>query len=174
MADQKPETPKSAAPAAPQEEKKMSVQQLLDAAEKKEKDAAAAAAKTEGPAKKKVRKQKRTVLKARACIHAGDNNTIVTITDLDGKVLGWASSGSSGFKGSRKSTPYSAKVAAEKAMGIVQQFGIQSLQIEVKGIGPGREQAIRGLQVAGVNFDAIVDRTPIAHGGCRAPKPRRV
>jgi small subunit ribosomal protein S11 len=160
-------------PTAAAEDKKPSVQQLLEAAEKKEKDAAAATAKADAP-KKKVRKQKRTVLKARACIHAGDNNTIVTITDLDGKVLGWASSGSSGFKGSRKSTPYSAKVAAEKAMGIVQQFGIQSLQIEVKGIGPGREQAIRGLQVAGVNFDAIVDTTPIAHGGCRPPKPRRV
>ncbi len=172
MADIKPASPSSAA--AP-EEKKLSVQQLLDLAEKKEKEAAAAAAKPEtGAGKKKVRKQKRTVLKARACIHAGDNNTIVTITDLDGKVLGWASSGSSGFKGSRKSTPYSAKVAAEKAMGLVAQFGIQSLQIEVKGIGPGREQAIRGLQVAGVNFDAIIDQTPISHGGCRAPKPRRV
>lgn len=125
-------------------------------------------------AKKKVRRSKRSVLKARACIAAGENNTIVTITDLDGKVLGWASSGSAGFKGARKSTPYAAKVAAEKAMGIVSTFGIQSLEIEVKGIGPGREQAIRGLQVAGITFDAIVDRTPIAHGGCRAPKPRRV
>jgi small subunit ribosomal protein S11 len=125
-------------------------------------------------AKKKVRRSKRSVLKARACIAAGENNTIVTITDMDGKVLGWASSGSAGFKGARKSTPYAAKVAAEKAMTIVSPFGIQSLEIEVKGIGPGREQAIRGLQVAGITFDAIVDRTPIAHGGCRAPKARRV
>ncbi len=136
-------------------------------------DAGAAAEPT--PKKKSRRsKSKRVVQKARACIHAGDNNTIVTITDMDGNVLGWASSGSSGFKGSRKSTPYSAKVAAEKVMGLVQQYGIQSLQIEVKGIGPGREQAIRGLQVAGMNFEAIIDATPVAHGGCRAPKPRRV
>ena len=133
-------------------------------------DAAAAEATT----KKKVRRSKRSVLKARACIAAGENNTIVTITDMDGKVLGWASSGSAGFKGARKSTPYAAKVAAEKAMTIVAPFGIQSLEIEVKGIGPGREQAIRGLQVAGMTFDAIVDRTPVAHGGCRAPKARRV
>lgn len=123
---------------------------------------------------RKAKKTKRTVPKARACICAGENNTIISITDMDGKVLAWASSGSSGFKGTRKSTPYAAKVAAERVMTMVQPFGIQSMQIEVKGIGPGREQAIRGLQVAGVNFDAIIDRTPIAHGGCRRPKPRRV
>lgn len=128
----------------------------------------------EATPKKKVKKSKRTVLKARACISCSENNTIVTIADMDGKVLAWASSGSSGFKGARKSTPYAAKVAAERAMGMVTAFGIQSLQIEVKGIGPGREQAIRGLQVSGINFDAIIDRTPVAHGGCRPPKPRRV
>ncbi len=139
-----------------------------------DKNVPAAGGKPEAAPKRKAKKNKRTVVKARACIHAGENNTIVTITDLNGQVLGWASSGSSGFKGSRKSTPYSAKVAAEKAMGLVTSFGIQSLQIEVKGIGPGREQAIRGLQVSGVTFDAIIDRTPIAHGGCRLPKPRRV
>lgn len=125
-------------------------------------------------AKRKTKKNKRTVTQARACIKAGENNTIVSITDLNGQVLAWASAGSSGFKGARKATPYAAKVAAERAMSMVTSFGIQSLQIEVRGIGPGREQAIRGLQVAGVNFDAIVDTTPIAHGGCRAPKPRRV
>ena len=149
---------------------------MADTPPKKAQDpkAAAPGADAAPTPKRKTKKVKRTVLKARACIHAGDNNTIVTITDMDGKVLGWASSGSSGFKGSRKATPYSAKVAAEKVMGLVQQFGIQSLQIEVKGIGPGREQSLRGLQVAGLNFDAIIDRTPIAHGGCRACKPRRV
>ena len=124
--------------------------------------------------KRKVKKTKRSVPKARACISATENNTIVSITDPNGQVLAWASAGSSGFKGARKSTPYAAKVAAERAMSQVASFGIQSLQIEVKGIGPGREQAIRGLQVAGLNFDAIIDTTPIAHGGCRAPKPRRV
>ncbi len=137
-------------------------------------DPAAKAPEADAKAKRKVKKNKRTVLKARACISATENNTIVTITDMDGKVLSWASSGSSGFKGARKSTPYAAKVAAERAMTAAQPLGIQTLQIEVKGIGPGREQAIRGLQVAGINFDAIVDTTPMAHGGCRAPKPRRV
>jgi len=137
--------------------------------------AAPPAEKTEGKAKgKKKKKNRRTVDKARVCINASENNTIVTITDLKGDVLAWASAGSSGFKGARKSTPYAAKVAAERAMSMISSFGIQSLSIEVKGIGPGREQAIRGLQVAGINFDSIVDQTPIAHGGCRAPKPRRI
>lgn len=125
-------------------------------------------------AKRKVKKTKHSVPKARACVRATENNTIVTITDLSGKVLSWASSGSSGFKGARKSTPYAAKVAAEKAMTAAQPFGIQSLEIEIKGIGPGREQAVRGLQIAGVNFESITDKTPIAHGGCRTPRPRRV
>ena len=124
--------------------------------------------------KGKKKKTKRSVLKARACISCSENNTIVTITDLSGNVLAWSSAGSAGFKGARKSTPYAAKVAAERAMGMVSSFGIQNLNIEVKGIGPGREQAIRGLQVAGINFDSIQDRTPVAHGGCRAPKPRRI
>lgn len=132
------------------------------------------AEKADAKAAKRPKKAKRSVPKARACICAGENNTIVTITDPAGNVLGWASSGSSGFKGTRKSTPYAAKIAAERAMGLVEQFGIQTLQVEVKGIGPGREQAIRGLQVAGVTFDAIIDTTPIAHGGCRPAKPRRV
>lgn len=135
---------------------------------------------TEAPAeaaavpKRKPKKNRMSVPKARACICASENNTIVTITDPSGNVLAWASSGSCGFKGARKSTPYAAKVAAEKAMNVAAPFGIQSLDIEVKGIGPGREQAIRGLQVAGVNFESIQDTTPIAHGGCRSPRPRRV
>ena len=123
---------------------------------------------------RRAKKAKRTVTKARACIYAGENNTIITITDMAGKVLGWASSGSAGFKGSRKSTPYAAKVAAEKAVTAVASYGIQSFQVEVKGIGPGREQAIRGLQISGVDFGAIIDTTPIPHGGCRMAKPRRV
>ncbi len=138
------------------------------------KPADVAAAGSETAPKRRAKKSKRTVPKARACVCAGENNTIISITDMDGKVLAWASSGSSGFKGTRKSTPYAAKVAAERVMTMVQPYGIQAMQIEVKGIGPGREQAIRGLQVAGVNFDAIIDVTPIAHGGCRKPKPRRV
>lgn len=140
--------------------------------------AAAAVSPTEGDAaaapKRKVKKNKNAVPHARACITANENNTIVSITDLNGNVLTWASSGSCGFKGARKSTPYAAKVAAEKAMTLAQPLGIQTLVIEVKGIGPGREQAIRGLQVAGINFESIQDTTPIAHGGCRPPRPRRV
>jgi small subunit ribosomal protein S11 len=123
------------------------------------------------PKKKRV---KRTVPKARVCISAGENNTIVTFTDLSGNVLGWSSSGSSGFKGTRKSTPYAAKVAAENAALKVKPYAIESVTVEVKGLGPGREQAIRGLQSAGLNLDAIIDVTPIAHGGCRPPVRRRV
>ena len=158
---------------APLPPKKKTAADIMDAATPAMSAAAPADAKADG-AKRKVKKVKRTILKARACIKAGENNTIVSITDPNGQVLAWASAGSSGFKGARKATPYAAKVAAERAMSMVTSFGIQSMQIEVKGIGPGREQAIRGLQVAGVNFDAIVDTTPIAHGGCRPAKPRRV
>ena len=137
-----------------------------------EKDAAPAA---EAP-KPKVRKKrvKRTVPKARVCVHAGENNTIVTFTDLEGHVLGWCSAGSAGFECTRKSTPYAAKVAAETAAGKMTMFGIESVQVEIKGIGPGREQALRGLQAAGLNLDAIIDTTPIPHGGCRPARRRRV
>ena len=124
-----------------------------------------------GPRKKKI---KRTLQKARVCIHAGENNTIVSFTDFDGNVLGWSSSGSAGFKGTRKSTPYAAKVAAETAALKVKPYGIESITVEIKGLGPGREQAIRGLQAAGLNLDAIIDTTPIAHGGCRQAGRRRV
>jgi small subunit ribosomal protein S11 len=130
---------------------------------------------TEAPAPKVRRKKvKRTLPQARACIHAAENNTIVTITDLEGNVLGWSSAGASGFEGTRKSTPYAAKVAAENAVQKVVSYGIQSVTVEIKGIGPGREQAIRGLQGAGLNLDAIVDITPIPHGGCRRSRRRRV
>lgn len=124
-----------------------------------------------GPRKKKI---KRTLQKARVCIHAGENNTIITFTDFDGNVLGWSSSGSSGFKGTRKSTPYAAKVAAENAANKVKPYGIESVTVEVKGLGPGREQSLRGLQAAGMNLDAIIDTTPIPHGGCRPAGRRRV
>lgn len=126
------------------------------------------------PTKARKKKVKRTVPKARVCIQASENNTIVTFTDMDGKVLAWASAGSSGFEGTRKSTPYAAKVAAETAAKKVAGFGVESLRVELKGLGPGREQAIRGLQSAGMNLDAIVDVTPIPHGGCRPPRRRRV
>lgn len=124
--------------------------------------------------KNRKKKIKRTVKQARVCIKAGENNTIVSITDMDGSVLAWASSGSSGFEGTRKSTPYAAKVAAETAASKCTSFGIESVIVEIKGLGPGREQAIRGLQAAGYNLDAIVDVTPIPHGGCRPARRRRV
>ncbi len=124
--------------------------------------------------KTRKKKVKRTVPKARACIHCGENNTIVTLTDLEGNVLAWSSAGSSGFQGTRKSTPYSAKVAAENAVMKAASFGIQEVIVEIKGIGPGREQSMRGLQAAGLNLDSIVDVTPIPHGGCRRSRRRRV
>lgn len=124
------------------------------------------------PKKGARKKVKRTLPKARVCILAGENNTIITFTDLEGNVLGWSSSGSAGFKGTRKSTPYAAKVAAETAALKVKPYGVESVTVEIKGLGPGREQSIRGLQSAGLNLDAIVDTTPIPHGGCR-PKGRR-
>ena len=125
-----------------------------------------------GPVRKK--KSKRSVPRARVCIHAGENNTIVTFTDLDGKVLAWSSAGSSGFKGTRKSTPYAAKVAAENASLKAKIFGVETVDVEVKGLGPGREQALRGLQTSGLNLESIIDTTPIAHGGCRPTGRRRV
>ncbi|PIR53937.1 30S ribosomal protein S11 [Candidatus Peregrinibacteria bacterium CG10_big_fil_rev_8_21_14_0_10_42_8] len=124
--------------------------------------------------KAKKKKIKRTVQKARCCIHAGENNTIVSFTDFNGDKLGGSSAGACGFKGTRKSTPYAAKIAAEKAAENVAGFNIESVQVEVKGLGPGREQAIRGIQSAGLNLDAIIDLTPVPHGGCRAPGRRRV
>lgn len=129
---------------------------------------------TEEKPKLRRKKIKRTVPQGRVCITAGENNTIVTFTDLEGNVLGWSSCGTAGFKGTRKSTPYAAKVAAEAALEKVQGYAIQSVTVEVKGLGPGREQAIRGLLGAGLNLDAIIDRTPVAHGGCRPPRRRRV
>ena len=126
------------------------------------------------PKKGRKKKVRRTVKKARVCIEAGENNTIVTFTDMDGNTLGWCSSGSAGFEGTRKSTPYAAKVAAETAAQKVATFGIESVQVEIKGLGPGREQSLRGLQAAGLNLDAIMDVTPIPHGGCRPSRRRRV
>lgn len=124
---------------------------------------------------KKVKKKIRvSVTKGNVYVKATFNNTIVTITDKEGNVLAWASAGSSGFKGARKSTPYAAQVAAEKAVNSVKPYGMMKVSIFVKGVGPGREQAIRGLQSAGMDIDAIIDTTPVPHNGCRKKKPRRV
>lgn len=131
-------------------------------------------AKATPKAKSRKKKIKRTLPIARVCIHAGENNTIVTFTDLEGNKIGGSSCGACGFKGTRKSTPYAAKVAAEKACELVTGFNIETVHIEVTGFGPGREQAIRGIQGAGINLESIIDRTPIPHGGCRPPGRRRV
>jgi small subunit ribosomal protein S11 len=122
----------------------------------------------------KKKKIKVKVPVARVCIYAGENNTIVTFTDLNGQKIGGSSCGSSGFKGTRKSTPYAAKVAAEKATEQIAGYGVESVHVEVKGLGPGREQSIRGIQGAGINLESIIDTTPVPHGGVRQKRRRRV
>jgi small subunit ribosomal protein S11 len=109
-----------------------------------------------------------------AHIHSTFNNTIVTITDQDGNVLTWGSAGTAGFKGSRKSTPYAARMAAQQAAKTAMDQGVQEIDIFVKGPGPGREAAIRSLQGTGLRVRSITDITPIPHNGCRPPKKRRV
>jgi small subunit ribosomal protein S11 len=117
---------------------------------------------------------KKNVIDGVAHIHASFNNTIVTITDLQGNTLAWASAGGSGFRGSRKSTPFAAQVAAEKVGEQVKEFGMKNMEVMVKGPGPGRESAVRALNSAGFKISSIVDVTPIPHNGCRPPKKRRV
>jgi small subunit ribosomal protein S11 len=119
-------------------------------------------------------KVKKNVVDGIAHVHASFNNTIVTITDRQGNALAWATSGGSGFRGSRKSTPFAAQVAAEKAGEAVKEYGVKNLEVEVKGPGPGRESAVRALNNAGFRITNITDVTPIPHNGCRPPKKRRV
>ena len=121
--------------------------------------------------RKKVRKN---VAEGIAHIHASFNNTIVTITDRQGNTLSWATSGNAGFKGSRKSTPFAAQVAAERAARVAQESGVKNVEVRIKGPGPGRESAVRALNAAGLKVTSISDVTPVPHNGCRAPKRRRV
>jgi small subunit ribosomal protein S11 len=107
-------------------------------------------------------------------VHASFNNTIITITDRKGNALSWATSGGSGFRGSRKSTPFAAQVAAEKAGTAALEFGMKNLDVHIKGPGPGRESAVRSLNNLGFKITNIIDVTPIPHNGCRPPKKRRV
>jgi len=109
-----------------------------------------------------------------AYISASFNNTIITITDRKGNALSWATAGASGFRGSRKSTPFAAQVAAEKAGSIAKEYGIKNLDVRIKGPGPGRESAVRSLNNLGFKITNIIDGTPIPHNGCRPPKRRRV
>ncbi|MBI2756137.1 MAG: 30S ribosomal protein S11 [Chloroflexi bacterium] len=120
------------------------------------------------------RRERKSVPRGTVYIQSSFNNTIVTITDLDGNVLTWSSSGAAGFKGSRKSTPYAASLAADSAAKKAMEQGMRQVQVFVKGPGSGREAAIRSLQAAGLDVSSIVDRTPIPHNGCRPPKKRRV
>jgi small subunit ribosomal protein S11 len=122
-------------------------------------------------ARKKVKKQ---VSEGVAHVHASFNNTIITITDRQGNALSWATSGGAGFKGSRKSTPFAAQVAAEKAGKVAQEYGIKSVDVQVQGPGPGRESSIRALNALGIKITSISDVTPLPHNGCRPPKRRRV
>ena len=121
--------------------------------------------------KKKVKNQ---VADGIAFIHASFNNTIITITDRQGNALAWATAGGSGFRGSRKSTPFAAQVAADRAGQTAKEFGLKNLDVNVKGPGPGRESAVRALNNAGYKITSITDVTPIPHNGCRPPKKRRV
>ncbi len=117
---------------------------------------------------------KKHVVDGMAHIHASFNNTIVTITDRQGNALAWATAGGSGFRGSRKSTPFAAQVAADRAATAVKEMGMKNMEVFVKGPGPGRESAVRALNAAGFKITNITDVTPIPHNGCRPPKKRRV
>jgi small subunit ribosomal protein S11 len=120
------------------------------------------------------RRERKNISSGVAHVNASFNNTMITITDAQGNVIAWSSSGSKGFKGSRKSTPYAAQVAAEDAGRKAQEHGMRTLEIEVKGPGAGRESALRALQAVGFAITAIRDVTPIPHNGCRPPTRRRV
>ena len=124
--------------------------------------------------RKSARKTKRTMSSGQVHILATFNNTIITVTDHQGNAVTSASAGASGFKGSRKSTPFAARVAAEAAMKNAAGLGIQEVEIYVKGPGPGRESAIRAVQAQGMKVTSITDKTPVPHNGCRPPKKRRV
>jgi small subunit ribosomal protein S11 len=140
---------------------------------------AAAAAATTGatgaaPAGRVKRRERKNITSGVAHVNASFNNTMITITDAQGNTIAWSSAGSQGFKGSRKSTPYAAQIAAEDAGKKAMEHGVKTLEIEVKGPGSGRESALRALQMVGFTITAIRDITPIPHNGCRPPKRRRV
>jgi small subunit ribosomal protein S11 len=120
------------------------------------------------------KRERRNVSHGVAHIKSSFNNTIITITDLEGNVLSWASAGNVGFKGSRKSTPFAAQMAAEKAARGAMEHGVRKVDVQVKGPGSGRETAIRSLQATGIEVSGIKDVTPVPHNGCRPPKRRRV
>ena len=122
----------------------------------------------------KKKKTKKNIIEGVAHIHATFNNTIITITDRSGNTLAWATAGGSGFRGARKSTPFAAQIAAERAGTKAQEYGLKDISVKVKGPGPGRESALRALNAIGLNVVSIEDVTPLPHNGCRPPKQRRV
>ena len=126
------------------------------------------------PAARPRKKVKKTVVDGIAHIHASFNNTIVTITDRQGNALSWATSGGAGFRGSRKSTPFAAQVAAEAAGKAAQECGVKNVEVRIKGPGPGRESSVRALNALGMKITSISDVTPVPHNGCRPPKKRRI
>lgn len=126
------------------------------------------------PKTSRRRKIKRTVAQGQVHVQATFNNTIVSISDEAGNVISWSSAGSAGFKGSRKSTPYAAQMASEKAAADAKDYGLARVNVFVRGVGSGRESAIRALQTAGIAVNSIKDETPVAHNGCRPRKARRV
>jgi small subunit ribosomal protein S11 len=126
------------------------------------------------PNTKGKKKVKKVVVDGIAHVHASFNNTIITLSDRQGNVLSWATSGGAGFRGSRKSTPFAAQVAAEAAGRTALDFGLKNLEVRVKGPGPGRESSVRALNALGYKITNIIDVTPIPHNGCRPPKKRRV
>jgi small subunit ribosomal protein S11 len=126
------------------------------------------------PAARTRKKIKKSISEGIAHIHASFNNTIITITDRQGNALAWATSGGAGFKGSRKSTPFAAQVAAEAAGRAAQECGVKNLEVRIKGPGPGRESAVRALNALGLKITSIADVTPVPHNGCRPPKRRRI
>jgi small subunit ribosomal protein S11 len=126
------------------------------------------------PSARPKKKVKKTIVDGIAHVQASFNNTIITITDRQGNALSWATAGGAGFKGSRKSTPFAAQVAAESAGRAAQEYGLKNLEVRVKGPGPGRESSVRALNGIGYKITNILDVTPIPHNGCRPPKRRRV
>lgn len=126
------------------------------------------------PKKRKKKGKKRQIVEANICILASYNNTIVTVTERNGNVVCWASAGSCGFKGTRKATPYAASVAAENAINKAKLLGVERVHISLKGIGSGRDQALRAINASGVSIESISDRTAVPHNGCRPKKARRV
>ena len=131
-------------------------------------------AKAAAPAARVRKKVKKNVAEGIAHVHASFNNTIITITDRQGNALSWATSGAAGFKGSRKSTPFAAQIAAEQAGRAAQECGVKNREVRIKGPGPGRESAVRALNGVGFKITSISDVTPVPHNGCRPPKKRRI